>query len=147
MNANQFGALQALRGPALTFVDNPFQVGDDQALRYEPDALILIDNGVITAFGDYSSLRAQLNGHAVTHYPNSLILPGFIDTHVHYPQTEIMGAYGEQLIEWLNRYTFVAEQRFSDFDYAYSVAQVFLQQCLQAGTTTASVYCTVHPAS
>src|SRR5690606_38815523 len=61
--------------------------------------------------------------------------------------TEIMGAYGEQLIEWLNRYTFVAEQRFSDFDYAYSVAQVFLQQCLQAGTTTASVYCTVHPAS
>lgn len=147
MNVNQSGALQALRGPALTFVANPFQVGDEAALHYEPDALVLVDNGIITAFGDYSTLCEQLRGHAVAHYPDGLILPGFIDTHVHYPQTEIIGAYGEQLIEWLNRYTFVAEQRFSNFDYAYSVAQVFLQQCLQAGTTTASVYCTVDPSS
>src|SRR5690606_34711426 len=76
-----------------------------------------------------------------------LILPGFIDTHAHYPQTQIIGAYGAQLIDWLNRYTFVAEQQFGDAAHAEAVAQVFLHECLRAGTTTAAVYCTVHPAS
>lgn len=137
----------ALRGPALSFTDDPFAVGDAAAMRYEPDALILIDNGHITAFDSYTALRDRAVDYSITHYPDSLILPGFIDTHVHYPQTQVIGSYGAQLIDWLNQYTFVAEQQFSDSTHAGRVAEVFLQECLRAGTTTASVYCTVHPES
>jgi guanine deaminase len=74
-------------------------------------------------------------------------MAGFIDCHVHYPQTQIIGAYGEQLIDWLNKYTFIAEQQFADKDHAREVARVFLKECLRAGTTTATVYCTVFPQS
>lgn len=137
----------ALRGPALTFVDDPFVVGDDAAMRYLPDALILIDNGLITAFDDYAVLKNQAANYSIHHYPNALILPGYIDTHVHYPQTQVIGSYGAQLIDWLNTYTFVAEQQFADSAHAKKVADVFLQECLRAGTTTAAVYCTVHPQS
>lgn len=137
----------ALRGPALTFRDNPFIAGDDAALHYEPDAVIVMQNGAITAFGDYSRLKDTLGDIRIDHYPDSLILPGFIDAHVHYPQTQVIGSYGAQLIDWLNTYTFVAEQQFSDVDYAESVARVFLHESLKAGTTTAAVYCTVHPES
>lgn len=137
----------ALRGPTLSFIDDPFRAGDEAALRYEPDGLVVIENGVISAAGSYGSLRDQASPGSITHYPNSLILPGFIDTHVHYPQTQIIGAYGAQLIDWLNEYTFVAEQQFADPDYARAVSRVFLNECLRAGTTTALVYCTVHPAS
>lgn len=139
--------LLALRGPTLTFTDNPFQAGDGASMRYEPDGLILIDNGKITAAGNYQSLHPQLRAHELAHYPDALILPGFIDTHVHYPQTQIIGAYGKQLIEWLNKYTFVAEQQFDSAEHSALVADVFLQECLRAGTTTAAVYCTVHPES
>lgn len=137
----------ALRGPALTFRDNPFIVGDAAALHYEPDALILMRDGRITHFGDYAALRCALNGLQPQHHPDGLILPGFIDAHAHYPQTQIMGAYGAQLIDWLNTYTFVAEQKFGDADYARVRAEFFLAQTLAAGTTTAAVYCTVHPES
>ena len=78
---------------------------------------------------------------------DTLIMAGFIDCHVHYPQTQIIGAFGEQLIDWLDKYTFVAEQQFADEEHAREVARVFLQECLRAGTTTAAVYCTVHPQS
>lgn len=137
----------ALRGPALTFVDDPFAVGDAAAMRYQPDALILIDNGHITAFDDYAALKDQATGYAIDHYPDALILPGYIDTHVHYPQTQVIGSYGAQLIDWLNKYTFIAEQQFADSAHAKKVADVFLQECLRVGTTTAAVYCTVHPQS
>jgi guanine deaminase len=74
-------------------------------------------------------------------------MAGFVDCHVHYPQCEVIGSYGEQLLEWLNRYTFPAEQKFADPDYARGVAVHFLDEALRNGTTTASVYCTVHPES
>lgn len=137
----------ALRGPTLTFTDDPFQVGDQAAMRYESDGLVIIEGGKIAAAGSYQSLRTQLRSHTLVHYPDALILPGFIDTHVHYPQTQIIGAYGKQLIEWLNKYTFVAEQQFASAEHSAAVADIFLQECLRAGTTTAAVYCTVHPES
>ncbi|MBF6615139.1 MAG: guanine deaminase [Candidimonas sp.] len=137
----------ALRGPVLSFRDDPFIAGDAAAMHYEADGLVLIDKGLVTAFGDYQQIRTQLSDHVVTEYKNALIMPGFIDTHVHYPQTEMMGSYGKQLIDWLNQYTFVTEQRYADAAHAAMVADVFLRECLRVGTTTASVYCTVHPAS
>lgn len=139
----------ALRGPALTFAGDPFLVGAEQALRYESDALIVVQAGTITAFGPYERTRGALPaGVAVTTYgPDSLILPGFVDTHVHYPQTQMIGAFGKQLIDWLQEYTFVVEQQFADETHAREAARVFLRELLRVGTTTAAVYCTVFPQS
>src|SRR5436189_6341872 len=104
------GATRALRGPMLTFVDDPFVVGDAAALRYERDALVLMSQGRIVSAGDYRSLAHTLPPDLVVdHYPDGLILPGFIDTHVHYPQMQIIAGYGRQLLEWLDKYAFEAE--------------------------------------
>jgi guanine deaminase len=76
-----------------------------------------------------------------------LLLPGFIDTHVHYPQTEMIGAFGEQLLEWLTTYTFPVESQFADEAYAKEIAEFFINQLVSHGTTTALVFCTLHPES
>jgi guanine deaminase len=137
--------MKALRASALTFTGDPFLIGAQAAMHYEADALILIDEGKITAFGDYNATKSKLPAATpITEYKDALILPGFIDLHVHYPQTQIIGAYGKQLIDWLNRYTFVAEQQFADESHARYVAGFFLDECLRAGTTSAMVYGTVH---
>lgn len=142
-----FSHSAALRGAVVCVTGDPFNEPDHQALSYEADGLILIDHGRITAVGDYSRLRHDIGTRPLTHYPNALLMPGFIDTHVHYPQTQIIGAYGAQLIEWLEQYTFLAEQQFADERHARAVADVFLHETLRAGTTTAAVFCTSHPAS
>lgn len=145
--SNPLTSRTALRGPALTFRDNPFTAGDEAAIHYEPDALIIMQDGVIQEFGDYTLLKDDLGDTPVTQYPDALILPGFIDAHVHYPQMQVIGSYGTRLIDWLNKYTFVAEQQFSNEAYAEQVAHIFLAETLRAGTTTAAVYCTIHPES
>ncbi len=136
----------ALRGAALSFVADPFLIDDPEAsFRHLPDALVVMADGRIESVDEYDAARAA--GLAVTHYANALIMPGFVDTHVHYPQTQMIGAFGEQLLQWLETYTFVAEQDFADKDHADAVARVFLRELLRNGTTTAAVYCTVHPQS
>lgn len=142
-------AVTALRGPALTFIGDPFLVGAEHAVRHESDALIVIDSGTIAAFGPYEAVRSQLPpGATVTRYgSDSLIVPGFIDAHVHYPQLQMIGAGGHALIDWLNAYAFPAEQQFADADHAREVARIFLRELLRVGTTTAAVYCTVFPQS
>ncbi len=143
------GTCHALRGAALTFVADPFESGIEAALRHESDAIVAMAGGRITHFGPASTVLRELPADTPVHAtgPDTLILPGFIDCHVHYPQTPIIGASGEQLIDWLDRYTFVAEQKFSDAGHARAAARVFLRECLRAGTTTAAVYCTVHAQS
>lgn len=137
-----------LRGQALSFKADPFIVGDQASIHYESDAVIVLENGKIKSFGSYESLKSTLPENVeIEVYKDSLIIPGFIDTHIHYPQTQIIGAYGKQLIDWLNNYTFIAEQQFADFNHAKNVAKVFIQESLRAGTTTSAVYCTVHPHS
>ena len=137
--------VHALRGSVLTFRDDPFFVGAAAAMQYESDALVVIDGGHIKAFGPYALLKSSLRHDTpVTSYTDALILPGFIDLHVHYPQTQIIGAYGKQLLDWLNRFTFPAEQQFADIEHARSVSTLFLDECLRVGTTTAMVYGTVH---
>lgn len=139
----------AIRGPVLTYTGDPFKDGLENTMRHEPDAIVAMADGKITHFGPASKVRAQLpDGTAVKEYgKDTVIMAGFIDCHVHYPQTQIIGAYGEQLIDWLNKYTFVAEQQFAKKEHARDVAKVFLKECLRAGTTTAAVYCTVYPQS
>lgn len=137
-----------LRGQALSFKADPFIVGDQASIHYESDCLIFLEDGKVKEFGSYDSLKDKIPADAeVKVYKDSLIMPGFVDTHVHYPQTQIIGAYGKQLIDWLNNYTFIAEQQFADYSHAEKVAKVFVQESLRAGTTTSAVFCTVHPHS
>ncbi len=139
----------AIRGPVLSYSGDAFRDGLESTMRYLPDAIVAMSEGKISLFGPASQVRAQLPADTiVTEYGrDTLIMAGFIDCHTHYPQTQIIGAFGEQLIDWLNKYTFDAEQQFADPEHAREVAKVFLQQCLRAGTTSAAVYCTVHPQS
>jgi guanine deaminase len=139
--------MHALRGALYYCVNNPFLYDPAECAVYESDGVLLIDNGQIEAVGAYDALRDRLDDVPVTHYPDELIVPGFIDAHLHFPQVEIIGSYGEQLLEWLNKYTFPAEGRFRDRDHADRIAEFFIQELLRNGTTAASVFCTVAPES
>ena len=141
-------SLTAIRGAALSYSKDPFRHPLEECVVYESDALVVMQDGLISQFGPASELMESLpEGTEVTLYENCLILPGFIDCHVHYPQTEIIGVYGKHLLDWLEKYTFVAEQNFKDRDHASNTAKVFLRESLRCGTTTSSVFCTVDPTS
>lgn len=143
--------ITGLRGAMLSFQRDPFLYGVDGAYQYLDDALIVMKAGKIVAVGEASQLLLQIapleDVVAITHYRDSLILPGFIDSHVHYPQTEIIASYGQQLLDWLNDYTFVAEQKFQDRAYADQVAKIFLTEQHRNGVTSSTVFCTVYPES
>ncbi|MDH4124307.1 MAG: guanine deaminase [Gammaproteobacteria bacterium] len=141
-------SITAIRGAALSYSQDPFQNAVEDCFRYEADALIIMQDGRVIAFGPASEIVGTLAGDVeVTRYDNCLILPGFIDCHVHYPQTEIIGAYGKHLLDWLQNYTFIAEQKFKDRDHAHNTAKVFLRESIRCGTTTSAVFCTVDPIS
>ncbi len=137
--------IKALRGPAISIDADPFQREPRDCLTHVEDALTLIENGTITAFGPYDPASVPAGVEPKTY--EGVLCPGFIDTHVHYPQMQMIGAYGEQLLEWLTTYTFPTEQQFADEAHAAHVAKLFLRELLRGGTTTAMVYCTVHPGS
>lgn len=137
----------AYRARIIHFVNDPATHGDD-AHQYFEDGLLIVQDGRVVQVGHADDLLPQLNPQCdVQHFPNHLIVPGFIDTHIHYPQTQMIGAYGEQLLTWLNTYTFPTEMKFSDWDHARSVSEVFIDELLRNGTTTALVFGTVHPES
>lgn len=136
-----------IRGSILDFVDDPAKSGE-AAWRYIEDGILWIEDGRIKKSGSYEELAAELpTSIEVQHFDHHLILPGFIDTHIHYPQTEMIAAYGERLLEWLETYTFPVESKFSDEAYGREIASVFLDELLKNGTTTALVFGTVHPES
>jgi len=139
----------AIRGAYFTYFDNPFVSDTKKSVRYESDGLILIKDGRIEACGPYSQLKSELRDQdsLITYDQEHIILPGFLDTHVHYPQIQMTGAYGKHLVDWLNRYVFVSEQDFSKKEHARLLSQIFLRECLRAGTTTSFVYTTVFPDS
>ena len=137
----------AIRSAMLTFKKDPFFHEMDECLVYESDAVIVMEGGKITQVGRAQDILPSLDGVEIKHYTDSIIIPGFIDSHVHYPQTEIIGAYGEQLLDWLNNYTFIAEQGFKNKEHASEVAKVFLKEQFRNGVTSSTVYCTVFPQS
>ena len=137
----------AIRSAMLTFKKDPFFHEMDECLVYESDAVIVMEGGKITQVGRAQDILPSLYGVEIKHYTDSIIIPGFIDSHVHYPQTEIIGAYGEQLLDWLNNYTFIAEQGFKNKEHASEVAKVFLKEQFRNGVTSSTVYCTVFPQS
>jgi guanine deaminase len=136
-----------VRGRLLSFRDSPRRSGAD-AHRYIADGAVLLDGGKIVEVGEYREIATRAQADAVVDdHSGKLVLPGFIDAHIHYPQTRVVGSYGAQLLEWLQKYTFVEEQKFSDPAHATAVAKFFLDELARNGTTTAMVYCTVRPES
>lgn len=137
---------RVLRGEIVSFDDDP-RISSG-ALQHWQDGLLIIEDGRITAVGETSRLLATLPpGTPVDDWSGRLILPGFIDTHIHYPQTDVIASHGEQLLTWLERYTFPMERGFADLALARETAEFFLDELLRNGTTTALVFATVHPES
>lgn len=134
-----------MRGALVWLQDDPFFSDPAEALRHISDGVIVCRDGLIEAVGEASQVLGALNEPVeVDHYPGCLICPGFIDTHVHYVQTGIIGAYGDQLLDWLLDYAFPAELAFADPVYARAQAELFCDELLRNGTTTALVFCSVH---
>jgi guanine deaminase len=139
---------RAIRGRLLDFIGAPAEVGTAASHRHHYDGLLVIEDGRIATAGDARALLPELPpGTPVDEYPDCLVLPGLIDTHIHYSQTQVIASYGAQLLEWLHKYTFVEEQKFGHPAHAAATARFFLDELLRNGTTTAAVYCTVHPES
>jgi guanine deaminase len=138
--------LQAYRGSLLHFLADP--AFSDQSHDWHEDGLLLVADGKVQAAGAYAALHATLPAGTPVHdYSGKLLMPGFIDTHVHYPQTDMIASPSEGLLPWLETYTFPVERQFEDPAHAAGVADFFLDELLRCGTTTAMVYCTVHPQS
>jgi len=136
--------LQAFRGALVDFVGDPNELGDN-ACRSFADGVLVVRDGRVENIGPAHELLAQLPPEVnVIDYRGRLILPGFVDTHIHYAQTDMIGSYGEQLLAWLENYTFPTERAFEDPDHAREVAGFFVEELLRNGTTTAMVFATVH---
>ena len=134
-------------GEILHCLDDPRNDQKDTWEFFKNGALV-VEDGYVLACGDADRLLAKLSPDTtLVKHENSLIVPGMVDTHIHYPQTEVIASYGTQLIEWLETYTFPAEKQFADIGRAASSADFFLAELLRNGTTTALVFGTVHPES
>ena len=143
------GTVVALRGPMIAWRGDPFVVGAKRALSYEPDAIVAMAHGRIVAAGSSAAVKRTLPPRTpVEALPrDSLMLPGFVDCHVHYPQLTVTGSHGNALLDWLEDYTFPAEAAFADARLAAKVARDYLDENLRQGITTAAVFCTVHATS
>ena len=138
--------LQAYRASVLHFTNDP--AFHEDAITWHEDGLLIVKDGKVQLAGDYVQLKNTLPERtSVEDYRGKIILPGFIDTHVHYPQTDMIASPAPGLLPWLDTYTFPTERKFADAAHADEVASFFLDELLRCGTTTAMVYCTVHPES
>ena len=132
-----------IRGRVLDFHADPAETQDNH--RYWEDGAIIVQDGKIVAVGDHADL-ARPDLPETDHRPH-LILPGFIDPHIHFPQLQVIASWGAQLLDWLNTYTFPEEARFADPDHATRMAGLFLDQLTAHGTTTAVAFCSSHKTS
>ncbi|MCC5814038.1 MAG: guanine deaminase [Leptospira sp.] len=129
------------------------QINDyEKIFQYWDDGLLIVENGKIIEVGEFKKVSKKYSKNfnkkiKFYDYRGYWIIPGFIDSHIHYPQMEMVGAYGEQLLDWLNTYTFPTERKYKDFNYTLKQSENFLDELLRNGTTSALVFATVHPSS
>ena len=137
---------QAVRGRLLSFRDDPWVVGEAASQRYWEDGLLVLEDGKIRQIGEASALLPGLPpATTIDDYRGHLVMAGFIDSHIHYSQSQVIASYGAQLLDWLETYAFAEEQKFADPAHGARMAAFFLDELLRNGTTTAAVYCTSHP--
>ncbi|WP_109563766.1 guanine deaminase [Jannaschia seohaensis] len=134
-------------GQVLKFHGSPFEAPPEATARHDSRGAVAVDGGRILGHGPVDAMRAAHPGAAEIDHGAGLILPGFVDAHMHYPQTAIIASWGKRLIDWLNGYTFPEEARFGDPAYAAEIAGRTLDLMLANGTTSLASYCTIHPES
>ena len=139
-------AASLLLGQTLSFDNNPFVAGANAARHIEYGA-VLVEDGRVSAVGDRDALVAAHPDAVVMDHGRDLLMAGFVDSHVHYPQTGIIASWGKRLIDWLETYTFPEEMRFSDADHAARMASLYFDFSLANGITSAASFCTIHSAS
>ncbi|MDA0361447.1 MAG: guanine deaminase [Proteobacteria bacterium] len=137
---------KVLLGQTLSFNDNPLVNGLKNSYSHETNGMVVIKDGIITDVGSSDTIHSPKNA-TIVDYGQDLILAGFIDSHLHYPQTAIISSWGRRLIDWLNEYTFPEEERFFDHDYAIEIANRYFDIALSNGVTTSVSYGTTHPES
>ena len=139
----------AVRGSFFDFVDDPWKYPghEDRAARFVGDGLLVVRDGIIEDFGNFADLSERHAGLPVTHIEDRLILPGFIDGHIHFPQLRVLGAFGNQLLEWMRSWIFPEELKYKDRSYARTAAGHFFDALLAGGTTTAMAFTTSSPVS
>ncbi len=135
------------RARLLDFLREPAGHDDLAACRYEEDGALLVKGGGILARGSFDEIRRAHPDLPVEDHRPLLLLPGFIDTHIHYPQMQVIASWGTELLDWLSRYTFPEECRFADPVHAARIARTFFDETLRHGTTTTVAFCTSHPES
>lgn len=140
-------AIRAFRGELVDFADGPAGAGEP-VCRHVPDGLLIVRDGRVDAAGPFAALRPGLPADLpIEDWRGHLLMPGLIDVHIHYPQTDVIASPAAGLLDWLERHTYPHERRFADPVHAAEVAGAFLDELLRNGTTTAMVWCTVHVAS
>ena len=139
---------RAFRARLFHCVDDPGADGNPAACEFFEDGLLVVRDGEVAAIGDADALLRNLEPTvSIEDFSGKLILPGLIDSHVHFAQLDIIASYGAQLLDWLQQYAYVEEQRFASREYAAKVADAFLDELLKNGTTSALVFATVFPQS
>ncbi len=129
---------EILRAPLLHTPRNPFL--ESGALESYPDGALLLRAGKIAACGDYNEVRAAHPDAAYRDLRGGFLLPGLIDTHIHFPQLRILGSLGQELMEWLEQFALPEEARMAELSYASDTAHRFLHALASHGTTTAMVF-------
>lgn len=133
-----------LRGRLLSFRTRPEGLDDRASYVFEEDGGVLIRDGKIVASGDFAVVSRDAGDVTVIDHRPNLILPGFIDAHVHVPQMQVIASYGAELLEWLNTYTFPEETKFANTQHGRRIARLFCDEMVRHGTTTVAAYCSVH---
>ncbi|WP_179380546.1 guanine deaminase [Jannaschia marina] len=136
-----------LLGQTLAFTTDPFAIDPEAAVEHHTHGAVLVQDGRIAEVGPADRMRVARPQARVIDHGGHLILPGFVDAHVHYPQTAIIASWGKRLIDWLNTYTFPEEARFRDPAHAEAVAETYLDLALAHGTTAMCSFATIHPES
>ena len=120
---------RVVRGRVLSFTDDP-AVSGSRAYSLIDDGAVLVSRGQIEAVGEARDILARApHGAVIDDHSGLLIMSGFIDAHVHYPQTQVIGSYGAQLLDWLHNYTFVEEQKFADPAHCARSPRSFSTSC------------------
>lgn len=139
-------SLKVYRGTIVHALRDP--LNDPSAIQHFEDGLLCVENGKVQQVGPAEELLKKLPSDiTIDDHTGKFIMPGFIDTHIHYPQVDVIASYGTQLLDWLKNYTFPTERQFEDEQIAQETAEFFLDELLRNGTTTALVFATVHPQS
>lgn len=137
--------MKILKGQTLSFRSDPYLDGTEAFIHHEDGAVVIDDQGCIAWSGDAADMPTRYSGGTLTDHGEKLILPGFIDAHLHFPQYRMIAAYGRDLLDWLNRYTFVEEQRYGDPQIAATSAGIFLDELFRNGITACLAFSTIHP--